>query len=317
MQSVILAAGKGSRLHPITISRSKAMLPVLGKPIAQRVMENLASCGLRDFILVVNPQDREIREHFQRDSKLDVKLHFVDQPDRLGMADALKHAAPLIREDFVLSACDYLVTEEDVQSLISSWVKRPGLGALLSLIRIPMEDTGKTAIVTLEGDRVTSIVEKPAPDQARSNISSLPLYCFSPRILDYLTRVQLTQRGEYELQEAIQMMIAEDEDVHGLFFKSYRTLTSAEDLLELNLHSIKSDPGDLQVAPDVVGPGTNLVSPLHIEQGTVIGSGCTIGPNVYIEVNVRIGDHVRLQNVVVLRQAVIPDGVELSDQVVT
>jgi NDP-sugar pyrophosphorylase family protein len=317
MQAVILAAGKGSRLHPITNTRSKAMLPVLGKPIVQRVMENLASCGLRDFILVVNPQDREIRAHFQRDSKLDVNLHFVDQPDRLGMADALKHAAPLISEDFVLSACDYLVTEEDVQNLISSWAKRPGLGALLSLIRIPLEDTGKTAIITLEGDRVTSIVEKPAPDQARSNISSLPLYCFSPRILDYLTRVQLTQRGEYELQEAIQMMIAADEDVHGSFFKSYLTLTTAEDLLELNLYSLKSDVREPQIVPDAVGPSTNLVSPLHIEQGTVIGSGCTIGPNVYIEVNVRIGDHVRLQNVVVLRQAVIPDGVELSDQVVT
>ena len=316
MQAVILAAGKGSRLHPITILRSKAMLPVLGKPIVERVMENLASCGLRNFILVVNPQDREIREHFQRDSKLDVNLHFVDQPDRLGMADALKHAAPLISEDFVLSACDYLVTEEDVQNLISSWAKRPGLGALLSLIRIPMEDTGKTAIVTLEGDQVTSIVEKPAPDQARSNISSLPLYCFPPRVLDYLTRVQLTQRGEYELQEAIQMMIAADEDVRGLFFKSYHTLTTAEDLLELNLYSLKSDVGEPQIVPDAVGPGTNLVSPLHIEQGTVIGSGCTIGPNVYMEGNVRIGDHVRLENVVVLRQAVIPDRAELSDQVI-
>lgn len=314
MQAVILAAGRGSRLQPITNTRSKPMLPILGKPIVQRVMENLASGGLDDFILVVNPQDKEIKEHFLT---LDVNSKIVEQPKQLGMGDALRNTAPLIKEDFVLSACDYLVTKEDVQGLVTRFVERKGLGALLSLIRIPIKDSIKTAIVTLKGDRVTNIVEKPPPDQARSNISSLPLYCFSKGILDYLPRVQISTRGEFELQDAIQMMISEGEEISGIFLHSYLALTSENDLLELNRSLLRSSTDEPYINPTKVGRETELFPPLRIEEGTVIGSGSTIGPEVYIERNARIGDGVHLQKAVVLRGAVIPDGAQLSKQVIT
>ncbi len=316
MQAVILAAGKGSRLGSLTATRSKAMLPILGKPIVERIIENLAACELRDFILVVSPADRAIREHFLHETTLNVHIQFVNQTRRAGMADALKQAAPYLNEDFVLSACDSLVPVEDNERLISTWSKKPGLQALLSLKRIPKADSWKTGIVTLEDDRVTGIVEKPPPDQAPTNISSLPLYCFSTQILDYLPRVQLSPRGEYELQDAIQMMIAAAENVRGLFVQNHLTLTTAEDLLELNLHFLNSSDEYWQITPQTVGLDTNLVMPLCIEPGVVIGSGCKIGPGVYIEKNVRIGDHVQLENVVVLRQVAIPERVELKNQVV-
>jgi NDP-sugar pyrophosphorylase family protein len=317
MQAVILAAGKGSRLLPITNSRSKPMLPILGKPIVERVMQNLAACGLSDFILVVNPEDREIREYFQDESRLDVNLHFVDQSLQLGTAHALMQAAPLLSADFVLSACDTLVSEEDLQRLLSIWTQQPGLQGLLSLIRIPIAEASKTGIVTLEEDRVTSIVEKPAPDQALTDISSLPLYCFSPRLLDFLPQVQLSSRGEYELQDALQMLIAQGGDVRGLFFQSKHSLTSVEDLLEINLHFLQKDDGNWMITPQAVGPNTSLVTPLYIEKGTIIGSDCNIGPNVYVERDAHIGNRVRLKNVVVLRKADIPDEANLSHQVVT
>ncbi len=316
MQAVILAAGKGTRLQPITNTRSKAMLPILGKPIVERIIENLAACELRDFILVVSPEDQAIREHFQHETTLDVHIQFVNQTRRVGMGEALKQAAPYLNEDFVLSACDSLVPVEDNERLIATWSQQPGLQALLSLKRIPKADSWKTGIVTLEDDRVTGIVEKPPPDQALTNISSLPVYCFSIRILDYLPRVPLSPRGEYELQDAIQMMIAAAENVRGLFVQNHLTLTTAEDLLELNLHFLNSSDEYWQITPQTVGLDTNLVMPLCIEPGVVIGSGCKIGPGVYIEKNVRIGDHVRLENMIVLRQAVIPEGAELKNQVV-
>ena len=317
MQAVILAAGRGSRLHPITISRSKPMLPILGKPIVECVIENLAVCGLNDFILVISPEDREIRAYFQVESTLHVNLRFVDQPIQLGMANALMQAVPLVSEDFVLAACDTLVSEEDIQNLLSGWVEQPGLQGLLSLMRIPIAEASKTGIVTLEGDRVTGIVEKPSPDLAPSNISSLPLYCFSSRILDFLPQVKISPRGEYELQDAIQMMIAHGEDVRGLFFQSKLTLSTAKDLLDINMHFLQKDGGYWPQTPHVVGHDTTLLPPLYIGPGTIIGSSCIIGPDVYIERDARIGNKVRLNTMVVLRDAVIPDGANLRHQVVT
>jgi dTDP-glucose pyrophosphorylase len=70
-----------------------------------------------------------------------------------------------------------------------------------------LERVGETGVVEMDGPWIKRIVEKPLPGQAPSGISSLPLYCFSPRILDYVPDVRLSTRGEYELQDAIQMLI--------------------------------------------------------------------------------------------------------------
>jgi NDP-sugar pyrophosphorylase family protein len=316
MQAVILAAGKGYRLHPITTSTSKAMLPILGKPIIERVMETLAVSGMGDFILVISPDDDQIRDYFESDSELDVDLSFIYQNERLGMAHALQQAARLLRDDFVLSACDNLFSRKDFQRLLYAWKTREGLQALLALIRVPEAEIETTGIVTLEGDRVTGIVEKPASDRAITNIASMPLYCFSQRILDFLPRVQRSPRGEYELQDAIQMLIEEGDEVRGLFFESRLTLTTATDLLNINRHFLENSEEDWQNDPEAVGPGTQLLDPLYIGVGTVIGSACMIGPNVYIDKNVRIGNEVQLRNVIVLQDGIIPDKVVLKDQVV-
>jgi glucose-1-phosphate thymidylyltransferase len=77
MQGVILAAGHGSRLQPITLTRSKAMVPVLGKPIVERVMEHLLANGVQDFVLVVSTRDRHITRYFRRESKIEADVRFV------------------------------------------------------------------------------------------------------------------------------------------------------------------------------------------------------------------------------------------------
>jgi NDP-sugar pyrophosphorylase family protein len=74
MQGVILAAGHGSRLQPITLTRSKAMVPILGKPIVERVMEQLLRNGVDDLILVVSPRDRYITRYFRRESRIEAAL---------------------------------------------------------------------------------------------------------------------------------------------------------------------------------------------------------------------------------------------------
>jgi bifunctional UDP-N-acetylglucosamine pyrophosphorylase/glucosamine-1-phosphate N-acetyltransferase len=317
MQAVILAAGKGSRLAPITNSRSKGMLPILGKPIVGHIFEGLIDSGLRDFFLVVSPEDREIREYFHGEFNLEINIQFVDQVRRLGTADALKRAAPYLDADFVLSACDILVPVEEVQRFISAWTQQPDAQGLLSLERIPLEDTLKTGIVTLEGDQVTDIIEKPLPEEAPSNISSTPLYIFSQRILDYLPQVPISIRGEYELQDAIQMMINDVHAVRGLFLQNRLTLTTAEDLLEINLQFLNRQPETIKNEASQVGPGTKLVPPVYIEAGVEIGSNCRIGPGVYLEKNTHIGDSVQLEEVVALRGSIINNEVVLKYHVIS
>ena len=316
MQGVILAAGKGSRLHPLTLQRSKAMIPILGKPIVERVLETFAENGIDHVIMVVSKEDGEIQRYFREESKLAIDVQFVTQTERLGMANALSLAAPFLHDTFAMSACDNLTPLEHVAKLVDTH-KRREAEATLSLMEIERSLVSKTGIVEWQDETVRRIVEKPSPEEAPSNISSLPLYIFSLGILDFLPQIRLSSRGEYELQDAIQMLIEERGGVTGVFTEERLQLTNAGDLLALNRHYLNEGGDTPQLAPQSVGKHTHLITPLRIEEGTVIGSGCVIGPRVYIERDCRIGAHVLIKDAVLLRGSVIDDGQQIVGEVVS
>ena len=313
IQAVILAAGKGSRLHPLTETHSKAMLPILGRPIVERVMYRLAQHDIDDFILVISPDDQEIIWHFRR-ANFPGRVRFITQEERLGMAHALHCAAPLIQGDFVLAACDNLVPAGDMGRLLARWRGDEHLNALLTLMPVEPERRGSVGIVERAGPWITRIIEKPAPDDAPSNISSLPLYIFSRQILDHLDKIPLSPRDEYEIQDAIQRLIEHAGRVGGMMIARRDTVTNAADLLAINLDYLRK-LCDL-VIPQAVGEETRLIPPLYIQVGTIIGARCTIGPNVVIERGCYIGDDVTIRDALLLRGARVPAGATVVNRVV-
>lgn len=316
MQGIILAAGRGSRLHPLTLARSKAMIPILGKPIVERVLETFVDNGVHEVVMVVSQEDSEIRRHFLERCRLPVEITFVVQPERLGMANALSLVAPMIRGAFILSACDNLTPSEHVAELMRVHA-RESAAVTLSLMEIDPALVSRTGIVEWQEGRVRRIVEKPRPEEAPSNISSLPLYVFSERILDVLPDVRPSVRGEYELQDAIQMLIDATGQVTGVFTAHRLQLTNAADLLALNRHYLNEGGDTPQLAPRTVGKHTHLITPLRIEGGTTIGTGCVIGPRVYIEQDCQIGNHVLIADAVILRGSVVEDGRQVVGEVVS
>lgn len=315
MQGVILAAGKGKRLQPITFHRSKAMAPVLGKPIVERVMDELIASGVDEIVVVASPDDEELVRYFSRQSALRDRVRLVYQPERLGMAHALQCAAPLLHGEFVLCACDNLVPAEQAEKLVARWQAAPQPNAVLALMEVDHDEVSKGGIVAMDGPWVTRIVEKPRPEEAPSNLYSMALYAFSPRILDYLPYVPRSPRGEYELQDAIQALIERDGRVCGVTVTGRLTLTTPEDLLDINCRYLSSAGGTCLPAPDAVGPQSSLVAPLFVEHGAVIGPDCVVGPEVYLERDCRIGQGVTLRRAIILRGSVVPDGTSIQDQV--
>lgn len=314
MQGVILAAGRGSRLRHLTSARSKAMLPIAGRPIVERVMEPLAAHGVRDFVLVIHPDDEAIVRHFRERASVSGRVAFVEQAQRRGMADALLQAKKRIKGDFLLSACDNLVSPDDVGRLLATWHAEPRPSGVLALLPVEPERLGSVGIVERDGPWVTRIVEKPAPEEAPSDVSSLPLYIFSRPLLDYLDQVPISARGEYELQDAIQMLIERQGRVRGCMLPGRMTLTYPRDLLTLNRHYLAQDGERLWVGASS-GPGTQFVPPSIVEAGVDVGAGCVIGPAVYAEAGCRIGDDAVVQDAVLLRDAVVPPGTTIVGQV--
>jgi len=319
MQAVVLAAGRGTRLGPLTTWRSKAMLPVAGRPLVGRVMERLWAAGLRRFVVVGGEDDRELAAYSgeqaarffranngERENGMEVS--YAVQSERRGMAHALACAAPLIDGPFLINACDNLVSS-DFLTQMAACLGGTGVDGVLALLRMPPERLQHSAAVELTASgRVRNIVEKPPPGSTESDAGSIALYAFGPRLLDYLD-VPLSPRGEQELQSAIQAMVDAGGDVRGLFAPGRQTVTRPADLLDLNLHYLDQE-GYRQV-PESLPPDVTLTPPLYIEDGAQVGAGCVIGPRVFLEAGCRVGAGVFLRDALVLRGAVVPDGTEV------
>ena len=311
-QAVVLAAGRGKRLQPLTFTRSKAMMPIAGLPMIERVMDTLTHNGIGEFVLVVSPDDAAIYDHFTRHSRYADRVTWAYQAERHGMAHALLQAAPHIHGDFVLSACDNLVPETHIAEMLKRF--NHGARGVLSLMRIPIERSVSTGMVALDHDRIIRIVEKPQPHESPSDVSSLPLYVFASHLLDYLPQVKPSARGEYELQDAIQMLIDEGELVAGVLTADRLTVTNAADLLKINLHYLAATGDRFVNGP--IDPATRLIDPILIDPDTHIGADCIIGPSVYVERGAVIGRGVSVRESIVLRGAVVPDGAQIAQQVV-
>lgn len=314
MQGVLLAAGKGTRLHPLTLARSKAMAPVAGKPLAGRVADLLVAQGIDELIVVVGPHDHEVQPYFAEQANLEIPIRFVVQEERKGMAHALALVTPLLSGDFILSACDNLVDATHIREMVATH-RQIKAAATLSLMPIDIAHASKTGVVAWDAPYVRRIVEKPKPEDAPSNISSLPLYVFGPEVLEMIPLVQPSARGEYELQDAIQLLIERTGRVTGVLTESRRQVTNAADLLSLNAFYL-DEAGALTMSDSPLPADATLIPPVVIEAGVTIGAGAVIGPRVYIEQGARIGDGVTLTDTLVLRGAEVMAGHQVSGEVI-
>ena len=313
MQAVILAAGKGTRLRPVTAKRSKAMVPILGRPLAERALMPFVEHGISDIVFVISDDDAEIERHFTESTELDIDAQFVIQNERLGMAHALGLAAPLLSGKFVVSACDSLVSSSHVRQLLDA---ADGADVVLSLLDVDPELVSRSAAVELDGDRVRRIVEKPTLDEAPSHTVSLSHYIFGPWLMDLLPQVEASARGEYEIQDAIQALIDAGGRVVGVRAAERRQVSTPEDLLGLTRDLLSSESDREGNRPEMVGRDTRFIEPVHIENGTQIGDGCEVGPEVFLESGCRIGDGAVVRRSIVLRRGRVEDGAKIEDQVV-
>ena len=317
MQAVILAAGRGTRLYPITETRTKAMCPVAGKPMVERVMDTLVANGISEFILVISPDDLEIVDYFKNKSRIKAKVKFVDQTEQLGMGHALLQAAPLIHDDFILSSCDNLVEESAIFRMLLMWAGDPPPNGILALLRVGPEELTRMGIVEMdEHKQILRIVEKPTLEEAPSNIGSVPIYMFSHKLVDYLKDIQPSPRGEYELQDAMQNLIEKDGNVMGLLLPKRIDLTHPEDLLRLNIYYLTKGDSRSKMNHNGIQKSSKFIDPVVIDESVSIGENCSIGPNVFIENGAIIGDNVKMDNCVILRESHIQAGFQISNQVI-
>jgi glucose-1-phosphate thymidylyltransferase len=324
VKGLILAGGLGSRLRPVTHTRSKQLIPVANKPILFYGLEALAEAGIEDVGIVVGDTEEEIRGALGDGSRWGLRISYVRQESPLGLAHAVLAAQDYIGdEDFVMYLGDNLVPE-GIGGFVRAYEQnRPS--AQIFLVKVP--EAERFGVAVLEGTRVVQLVEKP-----KEHISDLALagvYIFNPSIFTAASSIQPSWRGELEITDAIQYLITHGYDVRAEMITGWwKDTGKLADLLEANQILLDQRGGDVRGEVD---EQSHLVGEVVCEEGAVvqesvirgpsiIGKGATIvrsilGPYVSVYENTRIEDS-EIQNSIIMEDCEISEVRRISDSLV-
>ena len=237
-KAVFPVAGFGSRFLPVTKASPKEMMPIVDKPLIQYAVEEAAAAGITEMVFVTGRNKRAIEDHFDKAYELETELErkgkdvlldmvrsvlpegvrciYIRQAEPLGLGHAVLCAQPAIGyEPFaVLLADDLMDSQPPAMARMAQIFKREG-SSLLGVEEVPRDQTQSYGIVTvdkMEEDtaRIHSIVEKPKPAQAPSNLAVIGRYVLTPRIFDLLAEVVPGAGGEIQLTDAISALLTHE-----------------------------------------------------------------------------------------------------------
>lgn len=201
MQAIILAAGQGKRLQPLTLTTPKAMIPLTGKPMLQILLGQLKSAGVTEVVLVVHYLQEKIRDYFGSGEKVGLKLQYAVQKEMKGSADAVLAAKPFITDKkFLTIACDSLFETEHLTRLLA--VQSPGAVSVQGV-----EDARRYGVIVHDGTYVKQIVEK--SQSPPSKLANTSIYLLPQEIFDACQKVMPGVLGEYWIIDAINDLITQ------------------------------------------------------------------------------------------------------------
>jgi NDP-sugar pyrophosphorylase family protein len=212
--AVVLAAGRGTRMGPLTANVPKPLLALRGRPIIEHILTGLHAAGIREVVVVTGYLAEQIERHLGSGEALRMRLSYRRQTRPEGTARALLLARDAIRaEPFLLSWGDIVVEPGQYAALLDDY-RRVRCDALLSVNAT--EDPWQGAAVYVDEHwRVTSLVEKPPRGSSRTPWNNAGIFVLAPLVLEYAERLSPSPRGEYELPQAIAAMIADGRDVRA------------------------------------------------------------------------------------------------------
>ena len=324
MKAVLLAAGEGQRLEPLTFTRPKHLIKVAGKPILQFCLEAVKAAGITDIAIITHYMSDKIQMYFGDGSSQGLKISYIEQKELLGTGNAALTAEQHVDNDndFVLVYGDLLFAPDAVRQAVDVYKKADKPAAVMAVVAV--DNPESYGIIECTDDKkLKRIIEKPKAENAPSNLANTGIYVFSKEIFKTLKQVKESERGEWELTDALTMLAAEGKTVlvTELDKNSWFDVGRPWDLLDANNWALN------RMNPQVLGtiePGAHLIGPVHVAKTAKIRSGAYIegpvfideeadvGPNCFIRAGTSIGKKTRIGNAVEIKNSLIMDKTHIA-----
>jgi bifunctional UDP-N-acetylglucosamine pyrophosphorylase/glucosamine-1-phosphate N-acetyltransferase len=316
MKAVILAAGEGVRLQPITSTRPKHLIMVGGKPILKHCLNALRNSEINEALIVIHYMGDLIRQYLGDGKRFGLKIDYVEQKAVLGTGNAVSVAEPYIKDDFLLVYGDLLFGAEAAKNIVNLHSKEK---PVVTMSVVPVENPENYGIIELENEsHVKRIIEKPKAAEAPTNLANAGIYVFSTEIFDKIKETSASARGEWEITDAISLLLKEKKTVlaYKISKDDWIDIGRPWDLLEANHWALTRMEhkvgGTIENGAHLIGPVTvaetaRIRSGTYIEGPAYIGEESDIGPNCYIRPCTSIGKKVRVGNACEIKNSILMD----------
>jgi bifunctional UDP-N-acetylglucosamine pyrophosphorylase/glucosamine-1-phosphate N-acetyltransferase len=316
VKAILLAAGEGQRLQPLTSTRPKHLITLTGKPILQFCLDAVKTADITEVVIITHYMGDKIKECFGDGTSQGLKISYVEQENLLGTGNAAMLAEQFVDGSFVLVYGDLLFAQDAIKQVVDVYNKFKPEAVMAAVAVDKPENYG--IIELTDGKKLKRIIEKPKPEEAPSNLVNAGIYVFSKEIFKKLYTIKKSTRDEWELTDALTMLASDGKTVliEELNKDAWFDIGLPWDLLDANIWALK------RMNAQVLGTieqGAHLIGPVHVAKSAKIRSGAyiegpvfideeaDIGPNCFIRPSTSLGKKTRVGNAVEIKNSLIMD----------
>lgn len=324
MKAIVLCAGEGTRLRPLTWATAKHLLPIANRPVIELLLKDIREAGIKEVGIVVSPNvEEQFKQYLEDGSSRGMRISYILQREPKGLAHAVQCAEEFVGEGpFLVYLGDNLL-EQGVKELVERF-DHDTSNAMISLAEV--EDPRRFGVAIVEDGEIKGLVEK--PQEPPSNLAIGGAYIFDYHIFEAIKKVKPSFRGELEITDAIQRLIDDGYRVLPYMVEGWwRDVGRPEEMLEANrLLLERLEPkieGGIDEGSEVRGAvavgrgakvvGSRLIGPLVIGAGALVEDSA-IGPHA------SIGEGAQIRGSEVSRSIVMEgvkiEGLRLKDSLI-
>lgn len=302
MRAVILAAGQGTRLRPVTLTMPKPLVPVANKPLIVYALDVLKNAGLTEIAIVVNDMESPIVASLGNGASLGVRLDYIVQQQQLGLAHAIGLCKPFVGDK---PFCVFL-GDNIFQDKMTSWLTGFAASEAEAAIALgEVADPRRFGVADIQNGKIVRLVEK--PKDPPSNFAISGVYLFRPSIFDAIANIKPSWRNELEITDAIQYLVDGGRNVMPYILQGWWIDAGKPDSI---IHANQLVMGEMPYTPPPDDPAV-IIGNCDISHRVFIGTGSQIIDSV-VRGPVMIGNNVTIKNSFIGPYTAIGDNVVIE-----
>ncbi|MFH0817095.1 MAG: bifunctional sugar-1-phosphate nucleotidylyltransferase/acetyltransferase [Candidatus Micrarchaeota archaeon] len=304
MKAVVLAAGEGKRLRPLTYTKPKCMIEIAGKPILWHVLQTLKSGGIKEATIVVKYMKELVTGYFGDGKTIGMKLDYVEQGDGYGTGAAFLCAEKRVDDTFFGMAGDIISDASSVKALLKAQDGEVTVGLT------PVEAPKHYGIAEMKGKKITSFEEK--PEHPKGNLANGSMYVFDTSVFKFIGQMKASPRGEFEITDVI-ARLAKEGKATGVKLPGYwLDMGMPWHLFEANEYLL----GEMKISKRGKIENTTVKGKLIMEEGArifdsyvegtvYVGKNAVVGPHAYLRGTTSIGDDCSISDSTTIKNSIL------------